>query len=498
MRRESRLAVAVSMALAGPISAQVNGSGSLSLTANLALESVDLSLRDGYVNGTTLFLYSFGVPDEAAGESGLQIPANRGGGEIGLSPAMILALLRSPNGDQDLTVPLDIDARAALGLTVYVQALSIDSPDWPLSPSGPEPFLVSNRLQLDFFPRGILVTPAGATDPVFTSWSDERTINQAINSLRATDGGEIRLTPGTYEIRQGISIRDVDNVTVTGSSDVKLVFPDARQPFRLLRSAPEGQFFVELDSTDGLLTDVRYQIHNEDGIRILEFVPRLIAGTIVWLRQPIAYMSHVTEIPAGATVREEFNFFRLSGANNITIRDLEMDGRNVGDVVGHTMYCGILSRNQYVPNNTVRSAVTGLQILDNTFRNLRGRGVAAYSVENMHCAGNTFVNISAEAVEVDHYSRATVIDNEFRDSNQAVVMDDAYNTLIQGNRIIRCQVGVAFNNHFTDEWVNRGAFVANNYIEGPGHIGIKLDEHASRHFIGNNVIVGMQVQQAVR
>ena len=85
-----------------------------------------------------------------------------------------------------------------------------------------------------------------------------------------------------------------------------------------------------------------------------------------------------------------------------------------------------------------------------------------------------------------------IVDNTFDHvSGQAVHVKAVHDTLIQGNRILRCSVGVSFTSHFTDDWVNRGARVLGNHIEGPGFIGIKLDQYADRHFIGENVILGM-------
>ena len=103
--------LSTALALSGAVQAQGGPGGSLTLSSGLNPTSVDLSVRDGHAGGTTVILYSFDVPDEAAGERGLRIPASLGGGEIGLRAPMLMALEPSDSvGHFDLNLPMPASA----------------------------------------------------------------------------------------------------------------------------------------------------------------------------------------------------------------------------------------------------------------------------------------------------------------------------------------------------------------------------------------------------
>ena len=362
------------------------------------------------------------------------------------------------------------------------------------SPSQTEP-AVENGLEAavapPIEPLGIFVSARGAQGAVFVPWVDDGTVNRAIAELKNTDGGEVRFAPGTYTIRR-IVIRNVDNVTVKGVPGVKLIFPEAKaEPPRLVEPALPGDTRLVFDHPVTLLPQARYQLLNDDGFRHLEFTVKSTDGPNVTPTRPIRPVLPYPAVPAGAILFEEFNFFHISGANNVTIQGLEIDGANLGTKDAHTIYSGVLSRNKYVPNNTKRSSVTGLRVLDNTFRNLAGRGVAVYSAAGVLVEGNRFVNVRSQSVEVDHYSSGRIINNNFTDCRVGIVLDDAYDTVVKGNRMVRCGIGVGFVRHFDDEWVNRDVTVEGNTITGPGNIGIRVDELVDRNNIGENVITGM-------
>ena len=159
MKLETIFAISMALAIPSAITAQndsvENERGTASLTFGIDESGIDFAVTGGYADGTTVLLVSLGQTDEG---NGLQIPAGLGGGEINLdSPMFVLAVGQADEeGNYHLPLSLDTQALANAGLTVYVQALSINSSDWPDVPAeptetGPAPILISSVATVDFY-----------------------------------------------------------------------------------------------------------------------------------------------------------------------------------------------------------------------------------------------------------------------------------------------------------------------------------------------------------
>lgn len=343
--------------------------------------------------------------------------------------------------------------------------------------------------------RGIEVrTGEGAAQ--WLPWESEQTVNAAIRALPRPGGGTITFAPGEYEIRFGILLAGVHGVTLRGGPGVRLVFP-ARMPDpppQLVADVPRGATHLQIAPTDGLRQGGSYQVYPADrrGDRLLEFTVAALDGDGVRLPAPVAYMGHVNAIPAGSPVLESWNFFRIINANDVTIEGFTLDGRGHGGVDGHTIYSGILAQNQYRPNATERPAVRGLTVRGNVLRGLQGRGIAVYSVGDFVCEDNVLEDIRREAIEVDHYAGGRVRNNRLVRCDVGVALDDAFDTLVEGNVFEQCRSGIHFVRHFDDAWVNTGNVARNNRINGPGYAGIKLADRTRGNVVRDNHIVGVQ------
>ena len=318
--------------------------------------------------------------------------------------------------------------------------------------------------KLGFFARG-----AGEERLRFHPWKGERTLNGVLYQMRHKDGtAEIHFAPGRYEIEQWIHVNEVNNLTISGSSEVELVFSEGPDRTTLI-SAPvsAGNTSMLVEHPDRLKAGRRYQIYRADGRadRLLEFTVMDVMDGVVLLTEPARYMQHVKDVPVGSQVMEELNFFRVRASPGFTLQGINMDGRNRGGIRGHTIYCGVYATGRYKEHQ--RATTLGMSVRNCTFRNLSGRGMAFYGWADVVVEDNYFSGIRAQAIEIDHFASGVIKNNVIDGAEVGVMVNDAYESIIEGNMIRNCGHGVRFLELYKDDWVNTGNVVRDNWI-GPG------------------------------
>ena len=118
------------------------------------------------------------------------------------------------------------------------------------------------------------------------------------------------------------------------------------------------------------------------------------------------------------------------------------------------------------------------------FSNLSGRGVAFYGMKDVIIEDCRFQNIRAQAIEIDHFSSGIIRNNWVQGAETGVMINDAFDSIVEHNALIDCREGVRFLMLFYDEWANTGNVVQNNRI-GPGcETGVMFDGSGLR---GNTV-----------
>ena len=316
---------------------------------------------------------------------------------------------------------------------------------------------------------GLFVRDLGAHEFTFHSWESEETINALLLGMKSKTGGaEIHFAPGRYIIDQGILVDEVDDLTISGSPRVELAFRDGPdQTTSLTVGVNQGTTTLQVEHVERMSPGRRYQIYSADGRgdRLLEFVVKAIFGGVVHLETAAHYMPHVTAIPTGSQIMEELNFFRVLNSSRFTLRGLRMNGIGRGAIHGHTNFGGVFARADYSQHE--RATVGDMHITNCTFVNLSGRGIAFYGMKGVIIEGNHFANIRAQAVEIDHFSSGSVRNNDIVGAEIGVMINDAYESVVESNVIRDCDHGVRFLLIYSDEWVNTGNVVRNNRI-GPG------------------------------
>ncbi len=341
-----------------------------------------------------------------------------------------------------------------------IATLALIPPQAPASTSVPTPAQVE--------PIGFFVLAPGSKNRQFIEWKSEETLNKFLSGIRHQKGYGIQFTPGVYEVSQRIIVSENPGLTISGSAGVTLQFAEGMDDCGNT-STPIEEGTTEFDTThpELFLPLKRYQLFRADskGDRLLEFVALSVDGNTVKMAWAAHFMPHVKSIPAGARIIEDVNFFAIYRSPGLTIQNLIMDGRGQGNIRGHTTYCGVYAVGNYELH---RKPITdGLTIRGCTFKGLSGRGVAFYGIYNAVIQSCTFQNIRAQAIEVDHYSSGLIQGNHVDGAEVGVMINDAFDSLIEANTLVNCREAVKFLRIHEDDWTNTGNTVQFNHI-GPG------------------------------
>ena len=342
--------------------------------------------------------------------------------------------------------------------------------------------------------QGFLIRRPGETRFEFFSWLNEGTLNRELRLIKNLEGDcEIRMLPGRYVIEQRIFVNSVNDLTITGGPGVEFVFADGPdRTTTTTASVSKGDLTVQVEHPERIREGFRYQLHFPDTTqdRLLEFECAEVKDGLIQMANPAHFMPHVKEdIPAGVVVMEELNFFRVRRCPNITIQGIHMDGRDRGGKRGHTTYCGVYASGRYKSHE--RAIIHGMTIRNCSFKNLKGRGIVFYAMDEVTIEGNYFEDIRAQAIEIDHFSSGRIVGNVVNGAEIGVMVNDAYESIVEGNVLSHCLHGVRFLELYDDEWVNSGNIIRDN-IFGPGTTaGINFySEGMSDNVITGNIFLG--------
>jgi len=339
--------------------------------------------------------------------------------------------------------------------------------------------------------RGVFIRPKGKDVFRFEPWVSEEETNRLLRTLRRSAGGELHFTPGTYVVHQGFYLSSTPDVRISGSPDVRLEFapPPPVMPLTT-ESLHEGDRLMKVDDVSTLHVGWSYQLYapDRDSTRVLEFEIAGIEGDVIELKSPVTYMPMIQEIPPGSRVLEEINFFKVIACPGAVIEGFVMDGKGRGPVRGHTSYGGVYATGLNPKNQ--RPTVHGLTVRDCAFRGLKGRGVAAYGIAEVRVTNNSFHDIFAQAVEIDHFSSGYVANNLVDGAEVGVMINDAFETVVEGNVLLRCQLGVRFLRIFPQDWVNVGNVVRNNRIGYCDHGVVFNDNLNPEEGVKGNYVLG--------
>lgn len=323
---------------------------------------------------------------------------------------------------------------------------------------------------LETVSNGFLVRRPGQERFEFFSWLGERSLNWELTRMMRKEGDcEIRILPGRYVIEQRIFVNEVNNLTITGGPGVEFVFADGPDmTTTTVASIAKGDLTLKVAHPERMRKGFHYQLYQPDwrNDRQLEFQCKDIKDGVIHLQRPVHFMPHIkNDIKPGSIVMEEVNFFRVRRSPNFTLQGIAFDGRQRGGTRTHTTYCGVYATGNYKSHE--RATTHGLTIRNCSFKNLKGRGTVFYGMDEVLIEGNYYENIRAQAIEIDHFSSGHIKGNVVNGAEVGVMVNDAYESIVEGNVLTHCSHGVRFLEVYKDEWVNSGNIIRDN-IFGPG------------------------------
>lgn len=336
---------------------------------------------------------------------------------------------------------------------------------------------------------GLLVRRRGFDRMEYVPWESEATANQVFRYLKYWSGGEVHFLPGRYEIEQALDVRGTPDLKISGTPGAVLTFakgPDT--PPRNLEALQRGDTEMRVDRPEQMRVGWKYQLYapDKDNTRVLEIEVFAIEGDRIQLLEPVTFMPMISEIPANCRVFEEVNIFRVRNCPRLVMENLVMDGAHRGTVRGHTLYGGIYVTGDY--RHLERPITHDMTVRGCTFRNFEGRGLCAYGLGDLRVENCGFYDIRAQALEVDHFSSGHILNNDFDGGECGVMVNDAFDTVVEANTIRNCRIGVRVLRLFDPEWVNTGNLIASNRI-GPGCIkGVAFEDQVGDGLEGNFVL----------
>lgn len=307
-------------------------------------------------------------------------------------------------------------------------------------------------------------------------------LNELIDNACKKEGSKFIFNDDVIIVDYPIEINNCDNLEIYGNN-TRLIFPtnDLRN-ITLLQDVHQSDQSILVSDSSQFSLKKNYQIYSPsgEGDRLLEFQVNSIENNKINLENPVKYMSHVKSIPSNSKVIKELNFFKISKSNGILIKNFELDGLNVGNVNGHTIYSGILFEDDFNKVRKTKKYHSSNLTIDNCeFINLKGRAVAIYAVKDVIIQNSNATNISQEAFELDHLSTGKITNNHITNARVGIQLNDAYNSVVSGNSLNNVAIGVNIITHFDNEWLNTDNVVSENFISAKNS-GVWFGEYAKQ------------------
>lgn len=323
-----------------------------------------------------------------------------------------------------------------------------------------------------------------------------------VNEAIAAGKGEVIVPPGTWVLEKGIFLKDAKAITIAGldreACILKLppvAYAECAQDtaaggteipvMRLQNMKPGMQLRIE---APGAVDSFTKQPTNYHLAKV-----KAVEKDKLLLETPLKF-----PVPAKTTIRDAdaANLFEIRGASeNVTIRNLTLDGgRTEKDPVihGHGELTGVHVAGPY----TYEAGPTGPRVkgvtIDNCIiQNCFGRGVSFYSVENSGVTRCTFMDISDEAINFDHFSENCVAKhNHITRARIGVEMNDAIACVVEANEVRACGTGVNLWRWCKQEnGINERNKIVNNLFTGMEGNGLQFGKGTRDNEVTENEIV---------
>jgi uncharacterized ubiquitin-like protein YukD len=319
-------------------------------------------------------------------------------------------------------------------------------------------------------------------------------INQQIIEI-CKIGGEIILPKKEFIIDQTLRIENCNNVTIKGN-ETTLVFPDDNPiKTQITQVVKENDKNIFVSNTSTIEIGRKYQIYKNDktGDRLLEFVVTNKNHESITLQNPVKFMTHVNSIDIGDWIILERNFIEINNSNNITISNLNFNGKSSNIVRGHTIFSGILVENSFATIKNSTEIISETLTIENcNFENLSGRAIAVYATNQINIDNCRAQNVRAEAFEIDHMSSGIIQNSFINEAEIGIQLNDAFNSIVRNNEIQNTKIGINIITHFDHDWLNTNNTITDNNIDA-SETGVFIGNYAKTNIISDNFFQRKQI-----
>ena len=342
----------------------------------------------------------------------------------------------------------------------------------------------------------VLIGLLGTRASALTEAEIQGYIDEAIKA----GGGEVVIPPGEHLITKGLLLKDAKKIRLVGLDAERCVLKLPPLAFAVVSATAEvGMTELKVGRSQNLKPGMRLRIEaagetdtftGKPKPYILAIVRELGSGTVL-LKEPLKH-----SVPAETLIRHEDapNLIEVRGASeNVTIEKLCLDGGRVeGDpaVRGHAQLCGLFVAGPYsYEKGPTGPRVQGVKALRCVFQNLHGRGVAFYSAEGGGVEDCTFMDITDEAVDLDHFAEGILVQhNHIARSLVGIELNDAKGCTVNANEIWKCGTGVHLWRWCKLTGWNEGNRILDNRFDAMLGNAVQIGEGTGPNSIADNEI----------
>ncbi|RBP39824.1 parallel beta helix pectate lyase-like protein [Roseimicrobium gellanilyticum] len=352
-----------------------------------------------------------------------------------------------------------------------------------------------------FFILGALLL-VGAALPAQESKTPALDIQKFVNEAIAAGKGEVIIPPGTWVLEKGLFLKDAKNVTIAGLDREACILKLPPVAYaECTQDTAAGGTEIPVTRLQNMKPGVRLRIEAPGAVDSFTKKPtnyhlakvKAVAKDTLLLEEPLKYA-----VPAKTTIRDAdaANVFEIRGATeNVTIRNLTIDGgRAANDPVihGHAELTGVHVAGPYTyEKGPTGPRIKGVTIDNCIIQNCFGRGVSFYSVENSSITRCTFMDISDEAINFDHFSENCVAKhNHIARARIGFELNDAIACIVEANEVRDCGIGVNLWRWCKQEnGINEKNKILNNLFTGMEGNAVQFGKNTKDNEVKGNEIV---------
>jgi hypothetical protein len=323
-----------------------------------------------------------------------------------------------------------------------------------------------------------------------------------VNEAIAAGKGEVIIPPGTWVLEKGLFLKDAKDITIAGldREESILKLPPVAYA-ECAKDTEAGGTEIPVARLQNVKPGMRLRIMAPGAVDSFTKKPtnyhlakvKTVEKDKLLLEEPLKFA-----VPAKTTIRDAdaANVFEIRGASeNVTIRNLTIDGGRTADdpaIQGHAELTGVHVAGSY----TYEAGPTGPRIkgvtIDNCIiQNCFGRGVSFYSVEASSITRCTFMDISDEAINFDHFSENCVAKhNHITRARIAFELNDSIACVVEANEARDCGTGVNLWRWCKQEnGINEKNRIVNNLFSGMEGNGLQFGKGTKDNEVRGNEIV---------